>query len=95
MKIDTLNNLNLEETAYIIENDIKTENKQNLINLGITKNTKVKCLYKSPFSDPTAYLVKNVILAINTTYALRIRIMKLLWMPIGKKINKEIFNERG
>ena len=54
MKIDTLNNLNLEETAYIIENDIKTENKQNLINLGITKNTKVKCLYKSPFSDPTA-----------------------------------------
>ena len=76
MKIDTLNNLNLEETAYIIENDIKTENKQNLINLGITKNTKVKCLYKSPFSDPTAYLVKNVILAIREEYAKKIMILR-------------------
>lgn len=64
MKIDTLNNLNLEETAYIIENNIKTKNKQNITNLGITKGTKIKCLYKSPFKDPTAFLVKNVILAI-------------------------------
>ena len=64
MNIDTLNNLNLEETAYIVENNIKEKNKQLLTNLGITKNTKIKCLYKSPFKDPTAYLVKNVILAI-------------------------------
>ncbi len=76
MKIDTLNNLNLEETAYIMENDIKTENKQNLINLGITKNTKIKCLYKSPFNDPTAYLVKNVILAIREEDAKQIMILR-------------------
>lgn len=64
MKIDTLNNLNIEEEAYIIENDVKSNNRENLTNLGLTKNTKIKCLYKSPFKDPTAYLIKNVILAI-------------------------------
>ena len=49
MKLDTLNNLNLEENAYIIENNIKTKNKQNITNLGLTKGTKIKCLYKRTF----------------------------------------------
>ena len=40
MTIDTLNNLRLNEEAYILESNIK--NKQNLINLGITKNSKIK-----------------------------------------------------
>ena len=76
MNIDTLNNLNLEETAYIVENNIKEKNKQLLTNLGITKNTKIKCLYKSPFKDPTAYLVKNVILAIREEDAKQIMIIR-------------------
>lgn len=76
MKIDTLNNLNLEESAYIVENNIKSKNKQNLINLGISKNTKIKCLYKSPFSDPTAYQIKNVILAIREEDAKQIMIIR-------------------
>lgn len=64
MKLDTLNNLNIEETAYIVENNVKKENKQYLTNLGLTKDTEIKCLYKSPFNDPVAYQIKNVILAI-------------------------------
>jgi len=76
MNIDTLNNLNLEESAYIVENNIKKKNKQLLTNLGITKNTKIKCLYKSPFKDPTAYLVKNVILAIREEDAKQIIIIR-------------------
>lgn len=76
MKIDTLNNLNLEENAYIVENNIKTNNKQNITNLGLTKGTKIKCLYKSPFKDPTAYQIKNVILAIREEDAKEILIMR-------------------
>lgn len=64
MKINTLNNLNIGEEAIIKSNNIKTKNKQNIINLGVTEGTKVKCLYQSPLKDPTAYLIKNVILAI-------------------------------
>lgn len=76
MNIDTLNNLNLEETAYIIENNIKKENKQLLTNLGLTKNTKIKCLYKSPFKDPTAYQIKNVILAIREEDSSQIMVIR-------------------
>lgn len=76
MKIDTLNNLNIDESSYIIENNIKTSNKQNIINLGLTENSKITCLYKSPLNDPTAYLVKNVILAIREEDSKHILIMK-------------------
>ena len=64
MKLDTLNNLNINESAYIIENCVKTSNKQNITNLGLTKGAKIKCLYKSPFNDPIAYEIKRVVLAI-------------------------------
>lgn len=76
MKIDTLNNLNINEEAYIIENNVTTKNKQNLINLGITQKTKIKCLYKSPFNDPKAYLIKNIILAIRNEDAKQILIIR-------------------
>lgn len=76
MKIDTLNNLNLEETGYIIKNNIKNKNRKQLTNLGITKNTKIKYLYKSPFNDPKAYLIKNIILAIREEDAKNIIILR-------------------
>lgn len=75
MTIDTLNNLNLDEEAYILENNIK--NKQNLINLGITKNSKIKCLYKSPFNNPKAYLIKNVIIALREEDTKQIKVLRI------------------
>ena len=66
MKLDTLNNLNINEEALIVLNAIKTPNKQNIINLGVTEGSKIKCLYRSPFKDPTAYEIKNTILQCKT-----------------------------
>ena len=75
MTIDTLNNLRLNEEAYILESNIK--NKQNLINLGITKNSKIKYLYKSPFNNPKAYLIKNVIIALREEDTNQIKILRI------------------
>ena len=75
MTIDTLNNLRLNEEAYILESNIK--NKQNLINLGITKNSKRKYLYKSPFNNPNAYLIKNVIIALREEDTKQIKILRI------------------
>ncbi len=75
MTIDTLNNLRLNEEAYILESNIK--NKQNLINLGITKNSKIKYLYKSPFNNPKAYLIKNVIIALREEDTKQIKILRI------------------
>ena len=42
MKIDTLNNLNIDEEALVLENNVESSNKQNLINLGVGKGNKIK-----------------------------------------------------
>ena len=64
MNIDTLNNLALGECATIFKNNVKGKNKKHLTNLGLSSNNKIKCLYKSPFGDPVAYQIKNVIIAV-------------------------------
>lgn len=76
MKLDTLNNLSIDEQGIIIENFIKNKNKQNIINLGITPGAKIKCLYKSPFKDPTAYEVKNTIIGIREEDSKNIMILR-------------------
>ena len=72
----TLDKLSLNESAYIIKNNINTENKRHLLNLGITKGSKITAIYKSPFNDPTAYLVKETIIAIRKEDAKKIIIRK-------------------
>lgn len=76
MKLDTLNNLNINEEALIVLNAIKTPNKKNIINLGVTEGSKIKCLYRSPFKDPTAYEIKNTILAIREEDSKNIMILR-------------------
>jgi ferrous iron transport protein A len=76
MNIDTLNNLSLDESALILENNIKRKNKKHLTNLGLTSNNKIKCLYKSPLGDPTAYMIKNVIIAIREEDSKNILILR-------------------
>ena len=60
----TLNDLPLNIKANILS----VECKENLINrmydFGIMKNGEITPIYRSPFGDPTAYLVKNAIVAL-------------------------------
>ena len=76
MKLDTLNNLNIDEEGVIVDNYIKNKNKQNIINMGITSGAKIKCLYRSPFKDPTAYEVKNTIIGIREEDSKNIMILR-------------------
>lgn len=60
----TLNSLPLNTKAIV--NSV--ECKENLINriydFGIVKDCEIIPLYRSPFGDPTAYLIKNAIIAL-------------------------------
>ena len=76
MKIDTLNNLNIDEEALVLENNVESSNKQNLINLGVGKGNKIKCLYVAPFKNPKAYIIKNVMLAIRDEDSKKIMIAR-------------------
>lgn len=60
----------------IVDNLVEGFNRQNVINLGFTKGALVKCLYFSPFKDPVAYLVKDVVVALRGEDSKNIIVMR-------------------
>lgn len=68
-------NLNKE---YIIVKILLDENiKQRIYDLGLIENTIIKAVYKSPFNDPVAYLVRGAIIAIRNKDANNIIVRRL------------------
>ena len=70
-----LSELKIGEKAKITEisND-KFIDKQRLSDLGIIEGTQIEALYKSPFGNPTAYLVRGTVFALRTETAEKIKI---------------------
>ncbi len=64
MNKTTLNYLQLGEDCYIRKIFLEDSTKRRLQELGFIKGSVVKCVLKSPFNDPTAYLVKGTVIAI-------------------------------
>ena len=60
----TLNNLPMEQSAVISSIDCKECLINRIYDMGILKRTVITPLYRSPFGDPTAYLVKNAVIAL-------------------------------
>lgn len=73
MKI-TLNNLPLSKEGKIISLEVNESLKRRLLDLGLVYNTKIKCLYKSTFNDPKAYLVRGSVIALRDEDANKIYI---------------------
>lgn len=73
----TLDKVNLNED-YLIEDILLDEHiKQRIYDLGLIENTVIKALYKSPFNDPTAYLVRGTIIAIRDSDAMNIIVRRI------------------
>jgi len=70
-----LSELKIGEKAKITEisND-KFIDKQRLSDLGIIEGTQIEALYKSPFGNPTAYLVRGTVFALRTETTEKIKI---------------------
>ena len=60
----TLNNLPLDKSGIISSIKCKEYLINRIYDMGILENTIIKPLYRSPFGDPTAYLVKNTVIAL-------------------------------
>ena len=63
-KIITLNNLPIKKEAIVIDIDNKSSLKRRFNDLGIINGSNIKCEFRAPFNDPTAYLVKGCTIAI-------------------------------
>lgn len=74
----SLNNVDLNKT--VIVNDILCDNhsKRRFLDLGIIKGTLITPLFRSPFSDPTAYEINNTVIAIRKEDASLIKVIKNL-----------------
>ena len=60
----TLNILKVNETAIIEAVNCSESIKRRLLDLGLIKGTVIKILYKSPFGDPSAYLIRGAVIAL-------------------------------
>lgn len=62
----TLNELKLNETGYI--KDLKCNDivKRRLLDLGLTKGTKITPIFVSPSGDPTAFEFRGSVIAIRS-----------------------------
>ena len=63
-KLLSLNHLELNKTGTVQEILCDTHSKRRFLDLGIIKGTLITPLYRSPFSDPTAYEINNTIITI-------------------------------
>lgn len=73
----SLDKITLNED-YLIENILLDEQiLQRIYDLGLIENTVIKALYKSPFNDPTAYLVRGSVIAIRDNDAKKIFVRRI------------------
>lgn len=60
----TLNMLKIDETAKIKQINCSDTLKRRLSELGLIAGTLIRVLYKSPFKDPSAYLIRGAVIAL-------------------------------
>ena len=73
----SLSKVNLNEEYVIIKILLDDNIKQRIYDLGLIENTIIKAVYKSPFYDPVAYLVRGAIIAIRNKDADNIIVRRL------------------
>lgn len=72
--IITLNELPVGKYGVIKETNVSEAVKRRTLDLGMINGTKIKLLYKSPFGDPKAYLVRGSVIALRNEDSEKIKI---------------------
>ncbi len=74
MSNKSLNTLKEGQSCIVSEVNAGLNTKRRLHDMGLIKNTKVKCLQKSPFGDPVAYLIRGTVIALRSEDSSKIKI---------------------
>ena len=76
-EIVSLDKININENCVIEQILLDDNIKKRIYDLGMIENTILIPLYKSPFNDPTAYLVRNTVIAIRNNDAKKIFVRRI------------------
>lgn len=60
----------------VVSIDAEGELRRRFFDLGIIEGTKIEVLYRSPFSDPTAYLIRGTVIAMREDESEKINVVK-------------------
>ena len=74
----SLSNVDLNQTVMVRDILCDNHSKRRFLDLGIIKGTLITPLFRSPFSDPTAYEINNTVIAIRKEDASLIKVIKNL-----------------
>ena len=72
-----LSELELNQTATVEQIRCSRSLINRIFDYGIIRGARITPLYKSPFGDPTAYLVKNAVIALRNSDAEKISVSVL------------------
>ena len=60
----TLDKLDIDKSAIIINLNCKGDLRRRLLDLGLVKGTNIKAIFKSPIGNPIAYEVRGTTIAL-------------------------------
>ena len=63
----TLDQMRPGETAVIDTLNTSGTTRRRLLDLGFSKNSRVTCVGKSPFGDPSAFWIRGTVIALRKT----------------------------
>ena len=63
-KTHNLSDLKIGQKAKVTSVNINGNMRRRLLDIGITVGTETECVFKSPFGEPTAFLVRGAIIAL-------------------------------
>ena len=72
IKMRKLSELNAGEDAQVAKLLVNGSMRRRLLDIGVSPGTRVSCIGKSPFGDPSAYLVRGCAVAIRRKDAERV-----------------------
>lgn len=70
----TLDELRPDHSATVVALEIRGADRRRLMDLGLLPGTEVRVDMKSPLGDPTAYLVRDGLIALRRSQARAVRI---------------------
>lgn len=71
-EVHTLGDIVPGQSAVVKELQTQGAMRRRLIDIGLTEDTRVKCVGRSPCGDPSAYMIRGAVIAIRREDAVKI-----------------------
>ena len=70
----TMDEMSVNMLGRVLEIDIKGDLRHRFFDLGLVENTEIKCVGKSPWGDPKAFLIRGAVIAVRKEEAKKITV---------------------